>query len=429
MMNIRRHITAIGFVFLIASQAIQAQRISEWRGEGRKGVYSCENMLRSWPEGGPEMIWINRELPKGYSSVSFNSDFIFLSGIEGDQDVLVALDPEGEIVWKTPFGRAWMESFSDSRSTPTVEGNRIYVCSGMGDLACIDAADGNIVWSKQASELHGGTYGYWGIAESLLVDEEKVYFAPGGPETHTIALNKANGELVWKSLSLNENPGYVSPIFVERDGGTLLVNVTAHHVVALDVDDGSFVWTFKHSSLNADQYDEEWEFVPGIKCVTPLYHDNQLYITGGYNHGGMMLELSEKGDSVSLLWFDTVLDVHHGGVVLMDEKIFGANWLHNGDGNWCCIDWKTGEVHYEEHWNNKGSLISVEDMLLVYDEKRGNVGLVEPSTDRFDLVSSFRITEGSGPHWAHPVIHQGQLYIRRGEALMVYDISGRLGSL
>lgn len=400
-----------------------SQAQSEWRGVHRTGHYPDLDLLDTWPEEGPVLLWQNTELPKGFSSVSFNETLLYLTGIEDSSDVLVALDTTGNIRWKTPFGRAWTDSFSDSRGTPTVEENRVYVASGMGDLACVDAHTGELIWGLRASEEYGGSYGSWGVSESLLVDQEKVYFTPGGMETTTIALDKRNGELLWKSESLKDNPGYVSPIFIEHSGGTYLLNVTASYIFALDVSDGRFAWKVRHIDINSEKSFEVYHSAPQIKCVSPLYHNGQVYVTGGYDHGGMMLQISESGDAASMIWYDSVLDVHTGGVVMMDGKIYGSNWINNGDGNWCCLDWDSGEILYEEHWNNKGSVIAADSMLYIYEEKRGHVALVAPGSDRFEVISSFRISEGSGPHWAHPVIQKGRLYIRHGNALMVYDIS------
>lgn len=416
-------ITLLSITFIVSYQLLSAQSLSEWRGELRTGKYTESGLLKSWPEDGPELAWQNLDLPKGFSSISFSGNSIFISGIEGDMDVLVALDTLGEVKWKTPYGRAWTDSFSDSRSTPTIEGEYIYLASGYGDLACVQVNTGEIVWSLKASENHGGTFGQWGLAESLLIDGEKLYFTPGGSETTTIALNKRDGELIWKSASLKDNPAYVSPILIDYAGRDLLVNISASYIYAIETKDGSIAWTYKHLDFNSEASIEVWEDAPKIKCVTPLFQNGQIYVTGGYDHGSFMLELNEQGDGVSALWYDSVMDVHHGGVVLVDGYIYGSNWINNGDGNWCCLDWETGEVMYEEHWKCKGSVISADGLLYIFDEKRGNVGLVRPNPSQFDLISSFRVTEGSGPHWAHPAIHKGKLYLRHGNALMAYRIS------
>ena len=401
------------------SNVVNAQQISEWRPENRTGVSAETGLLKSWSADGPVLLWSNSELTKGNSSVSFGNNTIYTTGIKDSSDVLYALDLNGKLLWQTIMGRAWNESFPESRATPTVEGNKVYTCSGFGDIACIDGITGKIIWSYKASEMNKGTYGAWGIAESLLIDGEKLYFSPGGPETMTIAINKANGNLIWKSASLNDKPGYVSPILIEFAGKKMIINVSLGNVFAIDASNGTILWKVAIEK----PADYKWDL---IMCVTPLYHDGMVYVTGGYDIGGMMIKIGDDGKSANITWTDKVLDVHHGGVVLVDGYIYGSNWLNNSTGNWCCIDWNSGKKMWEEKWNCKGSIIAAEGMLYIYDEKKGNVGLLKANQEKFDLVSSFQVTQGeSGPFWAHPVIHNGILYLRHSNALMAYDIKAK----
>jgi outer membrane protein assembly factor BamB len=387
-----------------------------WREDNRTGVSSETGLLKSWPEGGPALVWSTAELPEGFSSVAIGNNTIYLTGFDSqnENDVLVAIDDMGKIKWQTPYGRSWDGSHAETRCTPTIDSDRIYVSSGYGDLACVEANTGEIIWQSKASETYKGTSGNWGIAESLLVDGEKVYYSPGGPETTTIALNKLSGDLVWKSASLNDKTGYVSPILVDYASKRMLINVSLGHVYGVNVDNGEILWSVAHSSQ------PRWG--DHIICVTPLFKDGMVYVTEGYDAGGMMVKIAEDGKSARAVWTDKVLDVHHGGVVLVDGCIYGANWSSNANGNWCCIDWNTGKKMYEEHWECKGSIIAADGMLYVYDERSGNVGLVKPDPSKFDLVSSFKVKLGSGPYWSHPVVHNGFLYLRHGKALMVYDI-------
>jgi outer membrane protein assembly factor BamB len=417
-----RTITSLILFMIIAIHLTDAQKINEWRPEHRTGVSAEKGLLKTWPADGPEMLWMNQELPSGFSSVTFGNKSIYLTGNIDKNDVLVALDTLGKIKWQTPYGSSWNESYPDSRCTPTVDGGKVYVTSGSGEVACIDGKSGSIDWTLKASDIYKGSFGPWGIAESVIIDGLKLYFTVGGPETMTIALNKTNGKLIWKSESLNDRPGYVSPILISYSGKKLLINVSASYIYAVDPVAGKIVWKVKHLDINSARSKAEWDDAPAIKCVTPLYSDGKIYVTGGYNHGGFMLSLTEGGNNAKVDWTDDILDVHHGGVVLINGFIYGSNWLSNNDGNWCCIDWKTGVKKYEEHWKCKGSIISAEGMLYIYDERSGNVGLVKANPGKFDLVSSFRITKGSGPYWAHPVIQNGKLYIRHGKALMAYNI-------
>ena len=406
------------FLLLFLPVFTGAQQVSEWREANRTGVSNEKGLLKSWPADGPALLWMTAELTKGNSSVSFGKNAIYTIGTKDSADVLYAIDMQGKMLWQTVIGRAWNESFPESRSTPTVEGNYLYTSSGYGDLACVDGTTGKITWSYRASELNKGIFGKWGIAESLLIDGNTLFYSPGGPETMTIALDKTTGNILWKSASLNDKPGYVSPILISSGGKKAVVNVSLGHAYAVNAANGEMLWSVEVQ--RPASYNSKWDL---IMCVTPVYHDGMVYVTGGYNIGGMMIKIGDDGKSASVAWTDTLLDVHHGGAVLVDGYIYGSNWLNNSNGDWCCLDWKTGKKMWAEHWNCKGSIIAAEGMLYIYDEKKGNVGLVKATPEKFDLVSSFQVTQGSqGPFWAHPAIHNGILYLRHNNALMAYDI-------
>ncbi len=410
------------FMFLMISSSINSQDDVNWRPDNRTGVSSEMGLMKSWPAEGPELLWSNPDLAKGHSAPSFGNNTIYITGLKDTMDILFALNMKGEILWQVPMGRAWNESYPESRATPTVEGDRVYTCSGLGDLACFNGLSGELIWSYKASEQNGGTYGRWGIAESVLIDGEKLYYSPGGPETMTIALKKSTGELIWRSGSIDDKPGYVSPILIGYAGIKMIVNISMDHVFAVDASNGDILWQIEHEQ-SSNPAMRRYEL---IKCTTPLYKDGMVYATGGYDTGGMMIRIAEDGRSANVVWTDLVLDDHHGGVVEIDGYIYGSNWVNNSRGNWCCIEWATGKKMWEETWNCKGSIISAEGMLYIYDERNGNVGLLKVNPEKFDLVSSFEITLGDqGPFWAHPVIHNKVLYIRHTNALMAYDIASK----
>jgi outer membrane protein assembly factor BamB len=413
------------FSFLLAiifTGFIKAQNANDWRPENRTGVSAETGLMKSWPATGPTLIWSNLNLAKGFSSPSFGNSTIYITGNKDADDVLFALDMNGKILWQTVIGRAWKQSNPESRATPVIEGSKVYTCSGFGDLACIDAATGKTIWTNKASEANKGTYGTWGIAEALLLDGDKVYYSPGGPETMTIALDKTTGNVIWKSESLNDKPGYVSPILINYAGRKMIINVSLGHVFAVDASNGEVLWKVAHEQ-SGDPNLRRWDL---IKCTTPLYLDGMVYVTGGYDTGGVMIKIGSDGKSANVEWTDPLLDNHHGGVVLVNGYIYGSNWLNNNNGNWCCIDWKTGKKMWEAPWNCKGSIISADGMLYIYDERKGNVGLVKANPEKFDLISSFQVTLGeSGPFWAHPVINNGILYLRHSNALMAFNIKAK----
>jgi len=416
-------IPVICIAFLFIFRGAIAQEISQWRGPDRSGWYPGSNLLLQWPEEGPALLWSVQEMGKGYSSPSVTPDAVFVTGMKDTTDYLIKLTRSGERLWEVPFGRSWFNSFPDTRCTPTVEENSVYVISGAGIIACIDAGTGETRWSFNAVEKFDGKWGDWGVCESLLLVDDKVIYTPAGPRTTMVALNKTTGETVWESASLNDTSAYVSPRLIETgEGRQIIVTLTARYLIGVDPASGEILWKYDYASLLPEESLKVWPGAPFTNTNTPLFNGNRLYITGGYDHPGAMFELSDDGSQITLVWTDATLDCHHGGVVLVDGFIYGANWINNANGNWCCIDWNTGTPRWEEKWFNKGSIITSEGLLIIYEEKTGNVGLVKAGPERFELLSHFRITEGAGPYWAHPVIRDGILYIRHGDALMAFTI-------
>jgi len=410
-----KKITLIIVIHLLLISNIFSQEFSEWRGPKRTGIYNETNLLKEWPENGPKLLWSIEGIYKGYSSISVANNTIYLTGVNDTVDVLIAVDLIGNIKWQTPFGRARIGSYPESRCTPTVENDRVYVSSGLGDVTCLNALTGKIIWTVKATEKFEGTIGRWGLAESLIIIDNKVVYSPGGKKTTMVALDKMTGETIWISKSMNDNPSYTSPLLIEKNNIKIIVTVTTNYVIGVAPGNGEILWSFDY-----DSYSKKG----GRKNLTntPLYNNDRIYVTSGYDHKSVMLDLSDNFKSVSLAWVDTVLDVHHGGVVHVDGYIYGANWINNGQGNWCCIEWETGKKQYDVKWKTKGSIIYADGMLYCYEEKTGYIALVEATPDGFNVISSFNINLGTGPHWSHPVIKNGILYIRHMDALMAFNI-------
>jgi len=404
---------------LILSQQIFAQSISQWRGPDRNGVFPETGLLKSWPENGPELLWSNDSLDKGFSSVSVTDREIYVTGRADSAEYLTALDLDGNRLWRLQYGLGVRRTYTETRCTPTVEGARIYLISGRGEVVCVNGRQKKIQWSVPALEKFQGRYWEWEIAESPLLVDDKVIYTPGGPKTTMVALNKHTGETVWQTQSLNDTSAFVSPILIEYENKKIIVNVMINHIFAVDAHDGRILWKVRYSDIQPPTF-HPW--APKNNCVTPLYHDGYLFITSGYDHVGVMFKLLKGGTAIQQIWVNSTLDCHHGQVVRVGNYIYGSNWTDNANGNWCCVDWNTGETMWEKEWFCKGSISTADGLLYCYEERRGNLALVEPTPDDFKIISSFRIRQGRGPHWTQPVINKGVLYIRHGKVLMAYDI-------
>ena len=407
---------------LITSFYCFSQDFSEWIGIGRTGVYNEKGLLKRWPILGPQLLWSAKGLPKGFSSMSIANNLVYFTGLKDTIDFLVAVDFKGQKKWETPIGESWVQSFPDSRCTPTIEGDRVYVTSGTGNVACYNSITGESIWNIDTIKKFDGKLGDWGCAESLLLVDDKVIFTACGEETTLVAQDKKTGATIWTSKSLKDTAAYVSPLLVNEGGKKLIITVTANYLVVANAENGEILCSSKYASLSNEKSLKLWTGGPNCKTNTPVYYDRKIFVTGGYDHVGALYRLSDDLKTLTVDWINETLDVHHGGVVLVNGYIYGSNWITNSVGNWCCLDWKTGKTMYEKKWKTKGSIIANDGMLYCYEEKTGYLALVKAIPESFSLVSSFRIPFGSGPFWAHPVIKNGILYVRHGDAIMAYNI-------
>ena len=391
-------------------------QLFEWRGPDRSGVYNETGLLKKWPDGGPGLLWEASKLGDGYSSATVTDDAVYVTGRKDSSDVLTALTPDGKTKWETIYGKAWMANNTGSRCIPTYYNGNLFLISGSGDIVCI-GSDGKIKWSKNHYKLYGGKPLMFGISESPLVFDNMVITSPGGKKAAMVAFNISDGKVVWETEPLNEEPQYVNPRLIEYAGKKMIVTVMGKDIFAVNARDGKIIWKVNYEAVNAATGN-----VMKNHAITPLYKDGYILIANGYNWVALKLKLSADGNSVTTVWENRSFDPQHGGVVLLDNYIFGSTHMDKPVDNWICVDWSTGKTLWTSKWYSRGSIISADGMLYLYEEKSGHVALVKPDPSKLDIVSEFQIKKGEGPFWAHPVIRKGKLYIRHGDFLMVYQI-------
>lgn len=394
---------------LLAALGLSAisQDVAQWRGPKRNGIYNEPGLMKKWPDPGPKLLWHFDGLGEGHTSAAVTSAGIFTTGMVNGTGYIYALDHSGKLKWKQEYGKEWNESHVGVRSTPLVIKDKLYFMSAYGMLFCMSTTDGKLIWSLDTFKEYGGRNITWGVTENLLYDGNVLYCSPGGPDASVIALDRNNGKLIWKSKGNSEKSAYCSPVLIQLPSRKLLVTMMESSIHGIDAATGRLLWKFGHTVK------------PFVHPNVPVYIDGYLYCTTGYGLGGVMLEVAPDGTSVKEVWKNVVPDPKVGGFVVLDGKIFGT-----GDRNRSlfCLDWKTGKVLYSLKDLAPGNIISNDGYLYIYSEA-GKVALVKPQSDKFDILSSFSVPMGAGPHWAHLVINNKKLFVRHGSALMVYDIA------
>ena len=387
-------------------------QIHQFRGPDRDGKFPESGLLKEWPKSGPELLLQYEGIGDGWSSVVSNGTYIYASGKIDSMDHLTCLDFDGNKKWQVAYGKAWKGSFPGTRSTPTIEEDRIYIISGIGELVCLNAESGDINWKIDVDKEYQAEWHVWGVAESPLIVDDKVICSPAGALTTFVAFNKMNGEEIWKTPGTNGQRSYVSPILHKFNGKKYILGASASDLFIVDPENGRIKASYKYFNPSL------WKWQPKgmIWANSPVAKDNMIFISIGYDYPAKMLKVNDDVTSIEEVYTSTLLDNHHHGIIELD------GWIHNNAGAWACIDWDTGEVMYDEEWHSKGEMVYADGLFYVYNEKSGHVGLVQPTPSGFNVISEFKVEKGRGPHWSHPYIFDGKLFLRHGDVLMVYNI-------
>jgi outer membrane protein assembly factor BamB len=436
---------ALFLTLVLPVAAATAADWPQWQGPDRNSISKETGLLKEWPKGGPPLAWTAKKLGGGDSAPSVAAGQIYGMSTRGSDNVVWALtEKDGKEVWVTPIGPTNQQRMPQSQEgpgcTPTVDGDLLYALGMGGDLVCLQVKDGKPVWKMNLTKEFGGVIPTWSYRESPLIDGDKLICTPGGPDATLVALNKKTGKTLWKSKVTpaaagggggrpGGRPGfggggsaaYSSVIALDFDGKRQYVQFTAKTLVGVAADDGKVLWTYDKPANGM-----------GITCSTPFHADGQVFAASAYGAGGGLVKLSKDGDKgvkAEEVYFTKKMENHHGGMILHDGCLYGANG-GNGGGFLICLDFKTGNVLWDQRDGGgkrveKGS-IAMADGRLYYRTEGGTVLLIEPNPKEYVEKGRFEQPDRTRlPAWAHPVIANGKLYIRDQDTLFCYDIKAK----
>jgi outer membrane protein assembly factor BamB len=398
-------------VFSCNQPAKPPLELSQWRGPNRDGIYHETDLLKQWPENGPDLVWAFEGLGEGHGNVGVANDRLYICGMPDTLGVLYCFNTGGDLLWKKIYGLEWYESYTGSRSTPTIVGHHVYFESGQGVVYCYDGLSGELIWSVDLLEEFSAENIQWGMAESLLIDEDVLFCTPGGINNNIVALNRFNGETIWISSGNQQPAAYCSPVLIEQNNMRLIITMTAESIVGVDAETGKFYWSIDHRQKNK------------IHANTPVYYAGRILCSSASDDsnidGTVQIQLSDDGKKAEVNWRNEKITNLMNGYILKDGYVYGSPFNKT---EWYCLNWDTGEVEYISENLNSGAIIYADGLFYCYTYK-GEMALVDATPEKFRVVSAFEVPLGTKQHWAHPVINRGRLYIRHGNALMVYDIS------
>ena len=395
----------------------------QWRGPNRDGKSAETGLLDSW-DNPPELAWRSSGFGRGYSSLVILGDRFYTLGNKGDQTHLICGKLEdGSEIWSTPFG-----SGGDPTCTPTVDPDTGFVYGltnkGGGTLACLNP-DGAIVWQKNYENDFGGKMmSQWGYSESPLVDGDRLICTPGSDSALLAALDKRSGETIWTTKASDRSlgdagkagAGYGSVVISNGGGMKHYVQLVGRGLIGVAADDGRLLWNYNRIANGT------------ANVPTPIISGDYVFGSSGYRDGGSaLLKLSKsesKGVSAREQYYEEAGDLqnHHGGMILVGEHLYLGHGHNNGFP--ACIELKSGKPTWEiDRGPGAGSAaITYADGHLYFRYENHVMALFKANPGKLELKGTFQIGSSNGKSWAHPVIHQGKLYLRDQDELLCYHI-------
>jgi outer membrane protein assembly factor BamB len=416
---------ALACLFATPIASLNAAPPKDWptfRGADRTAVSKETDLLQQWPADGPPMAWKSEGLGRGYSSIAIADGKIYtlgdgLADAPDKDEYLLCLDQKnGELKWKAKIGAPWNEGPPDwqsSRSTPTVDGDRVYALSAHGTLLCCETASGKELWRKNLKDdFKGNKADGWGYSESVLVDGDQVVCTPGAGTNTMVALDKKTGNVKWHAVREGDIGAGHASIVISNVGSTrVYVQTTGSGALGVRASDGKLLWSYPIDRTTA--------VIP-----TPIVRGDLVFFSAGYKRGGALLRQSPADDGVKI---DEVYPLNrelankHGGIVLVGDYLYGDS---DDAGMPFCAELQTGKVVWKKRGSGKNSAaFAAADGRLYIHFADGTMVLAKADPEKYEEVGSFKPPHGGErPSWAHPVIADGHLYLRESNSIVCFDV-------
>ena len=378
----------------------------DFRGRNRDGRYDGAAIRTDWPREGLAPMW-RQPIGLGYASFVAADGRAFTIEQRRGEEVVAAYDVDtGRQLWTNGWTGEFIEYLGGDgpRATPTYHEGRLYALGALGELRCLDARTGALVWRRNILADGGASNLDWGMSAAPLIVDDKVIVLPGGPRGKSVAAyDKATGELLW--MSLDDQQAYTSPMLVTLAGVRQILVVSATRAAGLTVDEGRLLWEYP------------WATQDGINAAQPLLlGDNRVFLSAGYGHGAAVFEVARAADSFSTrtIWQNTRMKNKFTSSVLHQGYIYGLD-----EAILACLDALTGKLRWKGGRYGYGQVLLVGDHLLVLTED-GDLALVRATSERYDEVANSPAIDGKT--WNHPIITGGRLIVRNLREMAAFDL-------
>ena len=388
-----------GIVVLGCDSELVAADWPNWRGPSHNGLSDEAGWTTDWPENGPKLLWA-ASVGTGFCSIAVSDGRAYTMGNINDNDILYCLDADtGSQIWKKSYACPLFSKQHEGgpAATPTVHGDAVYTFSKNGDVIRWDKVTGEMRWHRNIVKELGIKQPTWYFAGSPLVVDNMIILNAG---THGVALNKADGSLVWQN---GKGPcGYATPVAFTVGNRKCVAMFASRDLAGVTASTGKVIWTLP------------WKTSWDINAADPIVSGDTMFISSGYNSGCALLRVGAH--DVTAVWRNKNMRNHANSCVLWQGHIYGFDGQFGGGGRLTCIDYDTGERKWTQKGMGTGSLMLADGKLIILGE-RGKLVIAKASPEKFEHLASAQIL--TGKCWTVPVLANGRIYARNAQGKLV----------
>lgn len=415
--------------FCLAS-ALLAADWTEYRGPDNDGR-SSEKIASKWPATGPKVHW-KSPTSNGFSSfvVDGYRAYTLVTAVEEGvaREACVALDiKSGKTLWSATLGVAKFQGGGDDgtknnkggdgpRSTPVVDGKKVYAYSADMVLVCLDADSGKQLWSRDIIKEHAGQNISWKNASSPVIDGNLVFVAGGGPGQGLLAFSKQDGKLAWKSG--DEKMTHATPVPATIEGVRQIVFFTQSGLVSTESSTGKILWKFPF------RYNVS-------TAASPVVAGNLVYCAAGYGVGSALAKITKSGSEFKAeeQWRQTgnkPVANHWSTPVYHDGHLYGMfSFKEYGEGPLKCVELATGNVKWEQPGFGSGNVILADGKVVALSDD-GRLVVVQASPAAYKELAQAKVLDGKC--WSTPALSRGKIYVRSTKEGACLDVSSSMAT-
>jgi len=401
----KRHYTTLRYAILcvcLASPLVSAQW-PQWGGPNRNFTIPDASLKNTWPKDGPRELW-SKPMGDGYATISVAQNTLITMYRKGENEIVVALDPEtGDTQWQYTYPAPLYSGLDTGfgvgpRSSPLIVGDFVFTVGITAKLHCINLHTGQVVWSHDMLKEYHANKLMWGYSPSPLAFKDTIILPVGGKSHGVMAFRQKTGEVAWSNLDIKSS--YASPLLINVDNQQQVVILMKNEIVSLAPASGKHLWSHPHkTSYN-------------VNASLPIWGpDNILFISSAYNTGSRALKLSQTNGktTVNELWHHSKMQIHFGTAIRIGNYVY-ASTGGNGPSFFAAVNVKTGKMAFRKRGLfGKAQLLLAGDKFIILDEE-GQLLLASATPEKVTIHAKANVLNRIS--WTVPTLVGQKLFLR-----------------